>query len=223
MANGSNGRRVTGRATRWTACCAGSINTETCTQHLHGSITAVRQGPRGWALIHNFAPSCARMVRESPGLRSPAERLNVKRHRPEWIAGSAGFSVTRWVSQASIHDQAAVMREEIRLEAGSVIMRLVLTSRDIHLGIVAPCILHDDRFHLLYPDEVTPKVDIRSLVVKLPYISRRSLRCRSPAGSRPTRLVCRSSHRGAEPGKHPRRRWSPRLTQTSHREENFEC
>ncbi|HSB53687.1 MAG TPA: hypothetical protein VLD58_05000 [Gemmatimonadales bacterium] len=43
------------------------------------------RGLRGWALIHNFAPSCPEVVRESPGLRSPAERLNGKRYHPEWL------------------------------------------------------------------------------------------------------------------------------------------
>ena len=56
-----------------------------CTQHLHGTPAAAEQGLRGWALIHNFAPSCPEVVRESPGLRSPAERLNGKRYHAEWL------------------------------------------------------------------------------------------------------------------------------------------
>jgi hypothetical protein len=56
-----------------------------CTQHLHGSTRAAEQGLRGWALINNFAPSCPETVRESPGLRSPAERLNGMRYHPEWL------------------------------------------------------------------------------------------------------------------------------------------
>jgi hypothetical protein len=56
-----------------------------CTQHLHGATGAAEQGLRGWALIHNFAPSCPETVRESPGLRSPAERLNGKRYHDEWL------------------------------------------------------------------------------------------------------------------------------------------
>ena len=56
-----------------------------CAQHLHGSAEAAEQGLRGWALIHNFAPSCPWTVRESPGLRSPAERLNGKRYHTEWL------------------------------------------------------------------------------------------------------------------------------------------
>jgi hypothetical protein len=56
-----------------------------CTQHLHGTTEAVEQGLRGWALIHNFAPSCPETVRESPGLRSPAERHNGKQYHPEWL------------------------------------------------------------------------------------------------------------------------------------------
>ena len=56
-----------------------------CTQHLHGTTGAAEQGLRGWALIHNFAPSCPETVRGSPGLRSPAERLNGKRYHDEWL------------------------------------------------------------------------------------------------------------------------------------------
>jgi len=56
-----------------------------CTQHLHGTPAAAEQGLRGWALIHNFAPSCPEVVRESPGLRSPAERLNGMRYHAEWL------------------------------------------------------------------------------------------------------------------------------------------
>jgi hypothetical protein len=54
-------------------------------QHLHGSVEAAERGHRGWALIQNFAPSCPEVVRESPALRSPAERLNGKRYHPEWL------------------------------------------------------------------------------------------------------------------------------------------
>jgi hypothetical protein len=56
-----------------------------CAQHLHGSVQAAERGLRGWALIHNFAPSCPEVVRASPGLRSPAERLNGKRYHAEWL------------------------------------------------------------------------------------------------------------------------------------------
>jgi hypothetical protein len=56
-----------------------------CTQHLHGTTGAAERGLRGWALIHNFAPSCPETVRESPGLRSPAERLNGGRYHDEWL------------------------------------------------------------------------------------------------------------------------------------------
>jgi hypothetical protein len=56
-----------------------------CGQHLHGSTVAAERGLRGWALIHNFAPSCPWTVRETPGLRSPAERLNGKRYHSEWL------------------------------------------------------------------------------------------------------------------------------------------
>jgi hypothetical protein len=56
-----------------------------CTQNLHGSAGAAERGLRGWALIHNFAPPCPETVRESPGLRSPAERLNGGQYHPEWL------------------------------------------------------------------------------------------------------------------------------------------
>ena len=56
-----------------------------CGQHLHGSTEVAERGPRGWALIHNFAPSCPWTVRRLPDLRSPAERLNGKRYHPEWL------------------------------------------------------------------------------------------------------------------------------------------
>ncbi len=55
-----------------------------CGQHLHGSVGVAGRGLRGWALIQNFAPSCPEVVRENPGLRSPAERLNGKRYHTEW-------------------------------------------------------------------------------------------------------------------------------------------
>jgi hypothetical protein len=56
-----------------------------CTQHLYGTTTAEEQGLRGWALIHTLAPSCPGTIRESPGLRSPAERLNGKEDFPAWL------------------------------------------------------------------------------------------------------------------------------------------
>jgi hypothetical protein len=56
-----------------------------CTQHLHGTAGAAEQGLRGWALIHNFAPSCPETARKSPGLRSPAERLNGMRYHTQWL------------------------------------------------------------------------------------------------------------------------------------------
>ncbi len=56
-----------------------------CTQHRHGKTAAAEQGWRGWALLHNFAPMCPGTVRETPELRSPAERLNGKRYHPEWL------------------------------------------------------------------------------------------------------------------------------------------
>jgi hypothetical protein len=56
-----------------------------CGPHLHGSTGAAELGLRGWALIHNFAPSCPWTVRTSPELRSPAERLNGRRYHSEWL------------------------------------------------------------------------------------------------------------------------------------------
>jgi hypothetical protein len=56
-----------------------------CGPHRHGATTAAEEGLRGWALIPNFAPSCPRTVRATPGLRSPAERLNGSRYHPEWL------------------------------------------------------------------------------------------------------------------------------------------
>jgi hypothetical protein len=56
-----------------------------CGQPLHGSTRAAAGGLRGGALIPNFAPSCPRTVRATPGLRSPAERLKGKRSHPEWL------------------------------------------------------------------------------------------------------------------------------------------
>jgi len=56
-----------------------------CTQHRHGTTEAAAPGLRGWALIHNFAPSCPDTVRQSPGLRRPAERLKGMRYHAEWL------------------------------------------------------------------------------------------------------------------------------------------
>jgi hypothetical protein len=56
-----------------------------CTPHLHGKLAASEQGLRGWALIHDFAPMCPWTVRETPELRSPAERLKGKRYHAEWL------------------------------------------------------------------------------------------------------------------------------------------
>jgi hypothetical protein len=56
-----------------------------CAQHLLGSMEAAAEGLRGWALLPNFVSSCSRTIRATPGLRSPAERLNGKRSHPEWL------------------------------------------------------------------------------------------------------------------------------------------
>jgi hypothetical protein len=52
-----------------------------CTRYFHGSISSAELNIRGWALIHNFAPSNPLTVRKyGNGLASPAERLNKKRY-----------------------------------------------------------------------------------------------------------------------------------------------
>jgi hypothetical protein len=56
-----------------------------CTQHLHGTPESAERGLRGWASLHNDAPSCPETNRKSPGLRSPAERLNGMRYPAEWL------------------------------------------------------------------------------------------------------------------------------------------
>jgi hypothetical protein len=56
-----------------------------CGQHRHGTGGVAERGLRGWASIQNFAPPCPEVVRASPGLRSPAERLDGKRSHPEWL------------------------------------------------------------------------------------------------------------------------------------------
>lgn len=56
-----------------------------CGQHLHGSTSAAQRGLWGWALIHNFAPSCPWPARGTPELRSPSERLDGKRYHSEWL------------------------------------------------------------------------------------------------------------------------------------------
>jgi capsid protein len=90
-----NKRRAFARAYDHPGCCRTSNLVDRllrrldyhlyCTQHLHGTPVAAEQGLRGWALIHNFAPSCPETVREAPTLRSPAERLNGMRYHPEWL------------------------------------------------------------------------------------------------------------------------------------------
>jgi hypothetical protein len=54
-----------------------------CGRHPHGSPTAAERGLRGGESIPDFAPSCPETVRESAGLRSPAERLNGRRYHAE--------------------------------------------------------------------------------------------------------------------------------------------
>jgi hypothetical protein len=70
-----------------------------CTRYFHGSISSAELNIRGWALIHNFAPSNPLTVRKyGNGLASPAERLNKKRYHHSWLqnllvsASLRGFS-----------------------------------------------------------------------------------------------------------------------------------
>ena len=76
---------VTGRATRWTVGCGGSTTPWIALNTSTASTEVAEPGLRGWALIPNFAPSCPETVRESPGLRSPAERLNGMPYHAEWL------------------------------------------------------------------------------------------------------------------------------------------
>jgi hypothetical protein len=90
-----NKRRAFARAYDHPGCCRTSNLVDRllrrldyhlyCTQHLHGTAEAAEQGLRGWALLNNFAPSCPETNRKSPGLRSPAERLNGMRYHTEWL------------------------------------------------------------------------------------------------------------------------------------------
>jgi hypothetical protein len=55
------------------------------TQYFHGFISSAELGIRGWALIHNFAPSNPYTVKKYDGLQSPAERLNGFRYHDNWL------------------------------------------------------------------------------------------------------------------------------------------
>jgi hypothetical protein len=55
------------------------------TQYFHGSLSAAELSIRGWALIHNFAPSNPRTVEKHNGFKSPAERLNQFQYHDNWL------------------------------------------------------------------------------------------------------------------------------------------
>ena len=55
------------------------------TQYFHGSLSAAELSIRGWALIHNFAPSNPRTIEKHNGFKSPAERLNKFRYHDNWL------------------------------------------------------------------------------------------------------------------------------------------
>ncbi len=55
------------------------------TQYFHGSQASAELSIRGWALIHNFAPSNPHTVKKYNGLSSPAERINQKKYHDNWL------------------------------------------------------------------------------------------------------------------------------------------
>jgi hypothetical protein len=54
-------------------------------QYFHGSLSSAELNIRGWALIHNFAPSNPQTVKKYAGLVSPAERINGFRYHTNWL------------------------------------------------------------------------------------------------------------------------------------------
>ena len=56
-----------------------------CTQYFHGNLDSAISGIRGWALIHNFAPSNPYTVMMHDGLKSPAERINGFCYHENWL------------------------------------------------------------------------------------------------------------------------------------------
>ncbi|WP_245809404.1 hypothetical protein [Desulfamplus magnetovallimortis] len=55
------------------------------TQYFHGNLVSAELNIRGWALIHNFAPSNPLTVKKYVGLQSPAEILNGHRYHDSWL------------------------------------------------------------------------------------------------------------------------------------------
>ena len=55
------------------------------TQYFHGYLSEAELSIRGWALIHNFAPSNPLTVKKHHGYLSPAERLNRFRYHDNWL------------------------------------------------------------------------------------------------------------------------------------------
>jgi len=55
------------------------------TQYFHGNLVSAELNIRGWALIHNFAPSNPLTVQKHAGLQSPAEILNGHRYHDSWL------------------------------------------------------------------------------------------------------------------------------------------
>ncbi|MFH0925564.1 MAG: hypothetical protein V1872_08050, partial [bacterium] len=53
--------------------------------YFHGSLSSAELNIRGWALIHNFAPSNPLTVKKYNGFQSPAERLNQFRYHDNWL------------------------------------------------------------------------------------------------------------------------------------------
>ena len=55
------------------------------TCYFHGSIFSAELNIRGWALIHNFAPSNPLTIKKHNGLKSPAERVNKFCYHENWL------------------------------------------------------------------------------------------------------------------------------------------
>lgn len=55
------------------------------TLYFHGSFSSAELSIRGWALIHNFAPSNPFAVKKHGGFKSAAERLNRFRYHECWL------------------------------------------------------------------------------------------------------------------------------------------
>ena len=54
-------------------------------QYFHGKIDSAELNIRGWALIHNFAPSNPFTVKKYNGMKSPAERINKFSYHENWL------------------------------------------------------------------------------------------------------------------------------------------